>query len=140
MAVDESRALIKLKMDVEMQWNDTRISADNPECTGAVADSEWDKIYRYGLCGWGEQDCTRTLHFKSATLSSLVQTNFRPDPFIYNTEKTHVVEMVGGRAEDIWLGPEGFEWWMEWEVTVQCPFNFAWFPFDTQVRPRPKAR
>ena len=46
MAVDESRALIKLKMDVEMQWNDTRITADNPECTGAVADSEWDKIYR----------------------------------------------------------------------------------------------
>ena len=69
-----------------------------------------------------------------------MQSNFRPDPFIYNTEKTHVVEMVGGRAEDIWLGPEGFEWWMEWEVTVQCPFNFAWFPFDTQVRPRPKAR
>ena len=67
-----------------------------------------------------------------------VQTNFRPDPFIYNTEKTHVVEMVGGRAEDIWLGPEGFEWWMEWEVTVQCPFNFAWFPFDTQVRPDQK--
>ena len=48
MAVDESRALIKLKMDVEMQWNDTRISTDNPECTGAVADSEWDKIYRCG--------------------------------------------------------------------------------------------
>ena len=46
LAVDESRALIKLKMDVEMQWNDTRISADNPECTGAVADSEWDRIYR----------------------------------------------------------------------------------------------
>ena len=67
-------------------------------------------------------------------MHSRVQTNFRPDPFIYNTEKTHVVEMVGGRAEDIWLGPEGFEWWMEWEVTVQCPFNFAWFPFDTQVK------
>ena len=46
--MDESRALIKLKMDVEMQWNDTRISTDNPECTGAVADSEWDKIYRCG--------------------------------------------------------------------------------------------
>lgn len=48
LAVDEARALIKLKMDVELQWNDTRISADNPECTGAVADSEWDKIYRCG--------------------------------------------------------------------------------------------
>ena len=44
--VDESRALIKLKMDVQMQWNDTRISAENPDCTGAVANSEWDKIYR----------------------------------------------------------------------------------------------
>lgn len=44
--VDESRALIKLKMDVEMQWNDTRIIAENPECNGAVANSEWDKIYR----------------------------------------------------------------------------------------------
>ena len=44
--VDESRALIKLKLDVQMQWNDTRISAENPDCTGAVAKSEWDKIYR----------------------------------------------------------------------------------------------
>ena len=44
--VDESRALIKLKLDVQMQWNDTRISAENPDCTGAVANSEWDKIYR----------------------------------------------------------------------------------------------
>ena len=58
---------------------------------------------------------------------------FRPDPFIYNTDKTHVVEMVSGRAEDIWYGPRGFEWWMEWEVSVQCPFEFDWFPFDTQV-------
>ena len=45
--VDESSALIRLKMDVQMLWNDTRISAENPECTGAVANSEWDKIYRY---------------------------------------------------------------------------------------------
>ena len=59
---------------------------------------------------------------------------FRPDPFIYNTEKTHVVEMVSGRAEDIWFGPEGFEWWMEWEISIQCPFHFEWFPFDTQVK------
>ena len=44
--VDESSALIRLKMDVQMLWNDTRISAENPECTGAVANSEWDKIYR----------------------------------------------------------------------------------------------
>ena len=46
-----------------------------------------------------------------------------------------MVELVSGRrAEDIWFGPEGFEWWMEWEVSVQCPFHFAWFPFDTQVK------
>jgi hypothetical protein len=57
---------------------------------------------------------------------------WRPDPYVFYSSFTNIVETMNGKSESITMSPEGLLWWMEADIGLQCPFDFSYYPFDVQ--------
>ncbi len=56
------------------------------------------------------------------------------DIYIFHNAHTRILPVLNGRSESLNAHPVlGFEWWLEIDVGLHCPFDFSYYPFDTQA-------
>ena len=55
-----------------------------------------------------------------------------PRPYIHSTSFIQPVKRINGETDYIIAAPPNkFAWHMEFNIGVECPFDFAYYPFDS---------
>ena len=58
---------------------------------------------------------------------------WKPDVYIFQTLRSRHVSMIDDNS-NLWLRPGGHVYFSsQYEMTIGCPMNFKYYPFDTQI-------